>query len=88
MVIYHDYASGDRLQAKNERQTLTREYMKKLYPGVNVLSRSFVNWYRSSPIESFKITLKVIGEAIKSPMSRKRLFFSRLTRLIRGSCRL
>ncbi|MFO8089701.1 MAG: glycosyltransferase [Desulfatiglandaceae bacterium] len=88
MVIYHDFASGDRLQAKKKRQALTGAYLKRLYPGANLLLHSYVNWYRSRPAESIKITLKVIGEAIKSPMSRKRLLFSRLTRLISESCRL
>ena len=82
MVIYHDFATGGRLEAKKERQRLTREYVNTLYPGVNLLLRSFVNWYQGCPGEAFKTTLKVMGEALKSPMSRKRVLLSRLTRLI------
>jgi len=84
MVIYHDFASGDRLQAKKERQALTGEYLSRLYPGANLLLRSYVNWYRSRPAESIKITLKVLGDALKSPTSRKRALFAHVIRLICG----
>jgi len=56
MVIYHDFAEGDRLHAKKERQGLAIEYLRQIHPGVDLLSQAYRNWYRSCPGGSFKET--------------------------------
>jgi glycosyltransferase involved in cell wall biosynthesis len=51
MIIYHDFAIGEQLQAKRERQALAREYQEYIYPGSELLPQYYQKWYNLSPIQ-------------------------------------
>lgn len=49
LVVYHDFASGERLQAKQERQVLARKYLRAVSPFAASLSAAYRRWYASRP---------------------------------------
>jgi len=48
LVIYHDFATQEKLTAKRTRQALALAYLKHLYPGP-ALSDVYRNWYKNMP---------------------------------------
>ncbi len=49
LVIYHDFVSGDRLEAKKARQTLAKKYLEGVSPLAVSLSAGYLKWYASRP---------------------------------------
>lgn len=47
MAIRHDYACGDRLVAKRERQALVNDYFRVMQPGVLTVKKRYAGLYRA-----------------------------------------
>lgn len=49
LVIYHDFVSAEKLEAKKARQTLAKKYIKVVLPLAGFLSEEYLIWYSLRP---------------------------------------
>ncbi|NEP91298.1 MAG: glycosyltransferase [Okeania sp. SIO2C2] len=49
LLIYHDFVSAEKLEAKKARQTLAKKYIKKVSPLAGFLSEEYLIWYSLRP---------------------------------------